>query len=1458
MVMGQALHLRSRFLLATIVLGALWLSNAAGLPLASRAVGQPEPCPYPEASPDEALYCTGGYLNTPTPTEIVTATRTPSHTFTATITRTATRTWTVTPTPTATFNGSETATTTATVTPSPTATATRTVTVTPTETATGPTPTRTNTLTPVPTATTSWMPLPDPGLDPTYGTNGITWQYTSLPVRGSDMQPDGKVVVLQQDGYDAVLTRWGLDGQIDPTFGTGGTMRYTVPMTDSTSLYLADVAVTADGKLALAIARVYATCPQQQGGCSETRHRLLQLNADGTRDEQFAAGGEAWGPMQFGDVLTNVRDLVRRENGGVFYVFYENTIPYDALGTPSTSVITSSMQVMCYGLGSCYPGRVHVMEDESNFIPQMLMAENSFTALVTHMLPTGYRDPMFGTDGRSSLPSVAGVDATTDSDGRIYVLTENAAYPAARFVTRLTSTGAIDTAWAAGGTTTVPTQFSSYSMLARLEIDSLDRLLLASVSNDDAGIRIYRLLADDGVLDSYFGANGMRFVPIGAGVRAVKLIDMLEQPNGQWVAVSTSSVGGQPILALTRLTADGPSPTPTPPTPLQNGLDGRYGANGLAQLPGTSPVRDTAIQPDGKVVVLQQDANAAVLTRWNVNGQLDLTFGNYGILRYTVPVTDSSQVLVAAVGSLSNNHLAIAFARRLPGSDQQRYFVSRLPTLNYGIVRVDTTFGVNGEAEAVTLTRPTAPSELPTFRSLTARADQGWSLTLDDHILPLSATGSLEAAAGVFATQIPCDGARPCDSGRAVVFTDGRVVMPQFRTGDGFGLLTRFLASGWRDNGFGLDGRSLLQGNRPIASAVDGQGRSYVASLIEGDPTRTLLQRLDSAGLPDPTWGIAGSVNVATGFYPRATMATHLGVDGLGRLVVADIGSSQTEIVLYRLTDTGDLDSTFGIEGRLAVLVGTNSTLVDLMLQPDGRWVAVTTSTFQGQPTVTLLRLAAESLALPSPTPSAIPTTTLSPTPSATATRTPTPTRTATRTSTPTRTPTATATPTATPTVTSTPTQTPVPSATLAPSSTPTPVGGLVIDPGYGSGGQALIGGSLLDAQPVAVHLAPDGALMALAFGRTSGGAYRYGLTRYTLDGQPDPSFGVNGTVVFDEGDLPSLILSDFVADADGAVTLVGGAWLTPDGFENPQQVIAVLRLQADGARDTAFANAGALTLAIAGEAYGHAIVATVGGWVIGGWAAPSDGLNGPGVLARFDDAGLLDPTFGDDGIATYGSVFSPEINAITLDSLWPLPDGHLMGYGTTDAGESLLWRWLNSGVRDTTFGEGGEKWIHTFDENTLVPFGPDGGFFRVRQDRDGEDHRFVEIEAYAPDGLPRPTWGTNGALQYFIGDDQMLVDALVHPDGTLYVLTGPDPALQPDLEATLATTMPQLFHIGADGALDPSFGVAGRAELPVSAARSLLPQTDGGLLVITSELVVRLAEPPTTYRVALPLLQRP
>ncbi|HRE29634.1 MAG TPA: hypothetical protein PK954_23530, partial [Anaerolineales bacterium] len=130
------------------------------------AVGQIQICPYPDGSPAAFLYCTGGFLNTPTPGA------SPTASATATRTQTATRT-----------------------------------------------PSRTPTLT----------PTPPPVLDPGYGAGGIAYQPSAWPVRGADIQSDGKIVVLQQDGYDAVLTRWGLDGQQDLAFGTAGVLRHTVP-----------------------------------------------------------------------------------------------------------------------------------------------------------------------------------------------------------------------------------------------------------------------------------------------------------------------------------------------------------------------------------------------------------------------------------------------------------------------------------------------------------------------------------------------------------------------------------------------------------------------------------------------------------------------------------------------------------------------------------------------------------------------------------------------------------------------------------------------------------------------------------------------------------------------------------------------------------------------------------------------------------------------------------------------------------------------------------------------------------------------------------------------------------------------------------------------------------------------------------------------------------------------------
>jgi uncharacterized delta-60 repeat protein len=85
--------------------------------------------------------------------------------------------------------------------------------------------------------------------DATYGTGGLT----SVPLTGgkpqaSVVQPDGKVVVLLQDGPPAPvpqLKRFTAAGTLDASFGTGGTFN----VTNADKPYLRALALQADGKI---------------------------------------------------------------------------------------------------------------------------------------------------------------------------------------------------------------------------------------------------------------------------------------------------------------------------------------------------------------------------------------------------------------------------------------------------------------------------------------------------------------------------------------------------------------------------------------------------------------------------------------------------------------------------------------------------------------------------------------------------------------------------------------------------------------------------------------------------------------------------------------------------------------------------------------------------------------------------------------------------------------------------------------------------------------------------------------------------------------------------------------------------------------------------------------------------------------------------------------------------------
>jgi len=147
-------------------------------------------------------------------------------------------------------------------------------------------------------------------------------------------------------------------------------------------------------------------------------------------------------------------------------------------------------------------------------------------------------------------------------------------------------------------------------------------------------------------------------------------------------------------------------------------------------------------------------------------------------------------------------------------------------------------------------------------------------------------------------------------------------------------------------------------------------------------------------------------------------------------------------------------------------------------------------------------------------------------------------------------------------------------------------------------------------------------------------------LARFDDLGRPDPSFGSAGVVRLD---LSTGVAEGTAYRSDmswGLVGLPDGKLLVVGGQVAPGRTdldFAVVRLTADGARDTTFANGGVAVVGVApgvSETPRSAVALPDGRVVVAGYAA-IDGVVRT-VLFALTPAGALDPAFGQGGIAVH------------------------------------------------------------------------------------------------------------------------------------------------------------------------------------------------------------------------------
>jgi uncharacterized delta-60 repeat protein len=192
------------------------------------------------------------------------------------------------------------------------------------------------------------------------------------------------------------------------------------------------------------------------------------------------------------------------------------------------------------------------------------------------------------------------------------------------------------------------------------------------------------------------------------------------------------------------------------------------------------------------------------------------------------------------------------------------------------------------------------------------------------------------------------------DGGEAVVLQEyGKIVVLGAR-----GLL-RYNADGTLDASFGHNGKVMVGGSS-LALQPDGRilvgGWTATVSTFTMETVDLLLQRYDTNGNPDSTFGKGGSVVVNNGFVsdistnPPATFSVVLQPDG--KIVAAGfpLGDTSGTPLLVRLTPNGQLDASFGSGGQVPTdfASGSAASAHRLAVQRDGRIVVAGSAATNG------------------------------------------------------------------------------------------------------------------------------------------------------------------------------------------------------------------------------------------------------------------------------------------------------------------------------------------------------------------------------------------------------------------------------------------------------------------------------------------------------------------------------
>jgi uncharacterized delta-60 repeat protein len=355
------------------------------------------------------------------------------------------------------------------------------------------------------------------------------------------------------------------------------------------------------------------------------------------------------------------------------------------------------------------------------------------------------------------------------------------------------------------------------------------------------------------------------------------------QPDGQIVLAGYSTnIEKRSAFGVIRLHSNG-------------SLDTSFGENGKLILPvgvNNDSARSSFFQPDGKIVLVGSSSNGSnvdfSIVRLNSNGTLDTSFGENGKLLIPIRAGDDY-----AYSTFLQPDGKIVLAGSSSNGSNSDFSIVRLNSNG----SLDTSFGENGKL-----------------------------------LIPVGINNE-----SIFSTFLQ---------------PDGRIVLAgsSFNGPDSLFSVIRINSNGSLDTGFGEGGKLLLRVglNNDYASSAflqpDGK-IVLVGSSSNGSNVDFSIVRLNSNGTLDTSFGENGKLLIPVRAGDDYASSTFLQPDGKIVLAGTSSNGSNNDFSIVRLNSNGNLDTSFGENGKLLLPVGIGHDYArSTFMQPDGKIVLVGSS----------------------------------------------------------------------------------------------------------------------------------------------------------------------------------------------------------------------------------------------------------------------------------------------------------------------------------------------------------------------------------------------------------------------------------------------------------------------------------------------------------------------------------